>query len=230
MCLEGVTGLRGAVPPLGPAGRQIGIDPVHIEAVVIEVVGKREHGPGIVGGGDAQTGVGAAVHDEVGMHSQDAPVGINAGGELHVLAVAAPVGGQHLGPVVEHLHWPAGHAAEHRPGELEAGGLQFAAEAAADVCLDDAHVAHRKPELAGDVVLEVVRRLCARIDSEIIALPHGDGGVGLKGRLVGSLPQKGVCPHMIRFGKSLFHVAEVLVYLRIYIAGILIMELRRVSR
>jgi hypothetical protein len=163
--------LRCAVSSLGSAGRQVRVDPVHVKTVVLEIVSEGEHGPGVVSAGDAKTGVSAAIHDEIGMHAQNVAIGVHAGGELHVLAVPASVMGEHLGPVVKHLDRSSGQACEHCSRKLEAGGLQLAPKSTAHIRFDDAHIAHRQFELAGDVILKVVGRLGARVDREFAILP-----------------------------------------------------------
>ena len=141
--LVGEAGLHRAEAAHGPAGRVVG---AHRPAVDVGV-GRdvRAHGEagGVADDGRRRRGVGATVEDQAGLDVDEGAVGRGVVAVPHARRVPMDVAEERFGPVVDHLHGPAGAQGEQGEVDLEADVLACT-EGAADAGQLQAHLLGRQ--------------------------------------------------------------------------------------
>ena len=184
-----------------------------MEAVRRHLVGRGEELARVVGRDQAEGGVGAPVHDDLGVHRGERPVSAGAGAVVHVEGVAAPVGVEDLFPRVEDLHRTAGDHGELGDAELQVEGLGLAAEGAADGRLHDPHRRRVQLQHPGQLPVQVVGHLGRGPHRHLArGLGQADGAVGLDRRMRGAFEEVvALHDHAARFRRLVHpgvHVAE----------------------
>ncbi|MCX7149596.1 MAG: hypothetical protein NTY05_09350, partial [Rhodocyclales bacterium] len=202
--LEGKARVGHAVAAEGATGRLVGVDPVAQIAVVRDMVKRRHHAAGVVGGNDAERTVSTAVEMDGALEGSDSPVLLHPQLEFHVLLVASAVMEEDLLAAVYHPHRAAGLAGKDGRAEVEWRGLRLATESAADRRPQHADLAQRHIQDMGQHVVDVVRDLVRRIHQQrAVLLPVGDRGVWLQRRLVGVVADERFLADVVGLGESL---------------------------
>jgi len=165
------------------------------------------------------------------LEGRDFSVSIDAQLELHVLFVTAAAVVKHLFARIDHLHGPTGLPAQQCGAKIERGGLGLSAESAADGRADDPNPPERDVQDVGHHVLDVVWNLRRGVEYKCsVVLPCGDRGVRFQRRLVDMIAGEGFLTDMVRFGEGLFDIAEALLYVRIDVLFVAIVDLGRPLR
>ena len=116
-------------------------------------------GAGVVDGGEAVAGVGAAVEEGLEVDGGDGAVTLDAGFEDHLDGMAAAMAVEDLFATESELDGAAVAQGEERGGEVVGERLALAAEAAANGRDDHAQAAARNLQHFGDLAVDVVRGL-----------------------------------------------------------------------
>ena len=183
--LESKARMRHAVAAESAARGPVGH---HANAGIFEigdVIERRHHVAGVIGGGHAERGVGSAVKVDFAFESLDLAGAIDAQLVLHVLLVTSAAVLHHLFARIDHLDGASRLLAQDGCAKVEGRGLRLPSEPAADRGADDPNLAERQVKHMGQHVLHVMRRLRRRIKHEgSVALPGGDRGMRLHRLLI----------------------------------------------
>ena len=180
--LQGEAGLDGAVPPLGPAGRLVSVQPVAEELVVVQPVGQRHEHAEVVGGHHAVAGIGAAVGPGLEVDGGDPSVPGHAHLEPHPGAVPAAVGVEDLLALEDEPHRAPQAQGQGAGADVGGEGVALAPVPGPHVGLDEPQVGRLQPQHLRQGAVHVVRVLRRAVQGQplpVLASGSATAAVGL---------------------------------------------------